>query len=184
VQGGGGAPCQPRLAGTACCHGLGVLGQQRGFPKTALRLPNRSKVSGRVWSPDSVRRTSAAFCMQAFFSPAACFMAGGARGAFEHAGCLTSRLTNLRIIRHPFVWSRTWRAPFMSGAPPWSSRPRSAHRSSFVKPALLHHFAVCAPTFRHSCLGRQLLGAARHCIKGARAVADALLIHDLSTRTL
>ena len=58
------------------------------------------------------------------------------------------------------------------------------HLSSFVKPALLHHFAVCAQTFRHPCLNRQLLGAARHCIKGARAVADALLIHDLSTRTL
>ena len=31
---------------------------------------------------------------------------------------------------------------------------------------------------------RQLLGAALHCIKGARAVADALLTHDLSTKTL
>ena len=31
---------------------------------------------------------------------------------------------------------------------------------------------------------RQLLGAALHCIKGARAVADALLTHDLSTRTV
>jgi hypothetical protein len=83
VQGGGGAPCQPRLAGTACCHGLGVLGQQRGFPKTALRLPNRSKVSGRVWSPDSVRRTSAAFCMQAFFFARSMLYGGRCAGCFR-----------------------------------------------------------------------------------------------------
>ena len=87
------------------------------------RLARSLQISGRVWSPDSVRRTSAAFCMQAFFYARRMLYGGLCAGGFVPAGCLTSRLTNLRTVRHPFVWSRRWRAPLMSGAPPWSSRP-------------------------------------------------------------
>tara|TARA_R110000868_G_scaffold25955_1_gene100541 strand:- start:6546 stop:7010 length:465 start_codon:yes stop_codon:yes gene_type:complete len=58
--------------------------------------------------PITVRRTSATVPkVGAFFMPATSLYGGCARGAFERAGCLTSRLTNLRTAAtHSFGHER------------------------------------------------------------------------------
>lgn len=58
-------PVHRRLAypsGPSCTASVGCL-WNRGW----VGLLGRCQISGRVWSPDSVRRTSAAVCMQALF---------------------------------------------------------------------------------------------------------------------
>ncbi|CAN1602403.1 protein of unknown function [Pseudomonas mediterranea] len=66
----------------------------------------------------NVRRIRANLSMATLLS--VCFAVGCARGTFECAGCLTSRLTNLRTAHHPRLVTRGMSATSKSGASPWS----------------------------------------------------------------
>ena len=79
--------------------------------------------------PITVRRTSATVPKAgAFFVPATSFYGGCARDTFGYAGCLTSRLTNLRTAAtHSFGHERGGSSTL--GAPPMTALIPSAIRA-------------------------------------------------------